>query len=50
MNGNDSDGSGEEEGKTPKDEKSDVVDPGSGGGRTTRGICNTQLLTLADQG
>ena len=36
-NGNDSDGSGEEERKTPKAEKMDVDDPGSGGGRTTRG-------------
>ena len=36
-NGNDSEGSGEEERKTPKEEKMDLDDPGSGGGRTTRG-------------
>ena len=36
-NGNDSDLSGDEEHKTPKEEKMDVDDPGSGGGRTTRG-------------
>ena len=37
VNGNDSDGSGEEERGTPKEEKMDVDDPGSGGGRTSRG-------------
>ncbi len=35
-NGHDSDGSGDEEHKTPKAEKMDVDDPGSGG-RVTRG-------------
>ena len=37
-NGNDSEGSGDEERKTPKEEKMDLDDPGSGGGRTTRGV------------
>ena len=35
-NGNDSDGSGEEDRKTPKEEKMDLDEPGSGG-RVTRG-------------
>ncbi|MCJ1319843.1 Chromatin structure-remodeling complex protein rsc9 [Xylographa vitiligo] len=36
-NGNDSDGSGEEDRKTPKEEKMDLDEPGSGG-RVTRGL------------
>ena len=36
-NGQDSEGSGGEENVTPKAEKMDIDDPGSGGGRTTRG-------------
>lgn len=36
-NGQDSDGSGEEEGKTPKEEKMDIDDLGSAGGRVSRG-------------
>ncbi|MCJ1392901.1 Chromatin structure-remodeling complex protein rsc9 [Xylographa bjoerkii] len=36
-NGNDSDGSGEEDHKTPKEEKMDLDEPGSGG-RVTRGL------------
>ena len=38
-NGNDSDGSGEEDHKTPKEEKMDLDEPGSGG-RVTRGTVN----------
>ena len=34
----DSDASSGEEARTPKDEKMDMDDPGSGGGRTTRGL------------
>ena len=34
MNGDDSDTDGV---KTPKDDKMDIDEPGSGGGRTTRG-------------
>lgn len=38
-NGHESDGSGDEEHKTtPKQERMDLDEPGSGGGRTTRGI------------
>ena len=36
-NGQDSEGSGGEEIVTPKAEKMEIDDPGSGGGRTTRG-------------
>lgn len=36
-NGQDSDGSGAEESKTPKEDKMDVDEPGSGGARTSRG-------------
>lgn len=36
-NGQDSEGSEGEESKTPKEEKMDIDDPGSGGGRTSRG-------------
>ena len=36
-NGQESEGSENEERKTPKEEKMDVDDPGSGGGRMTRG-------------
>lgn len=32
-----------EEAKTPKDEKMDLDDPGSGSGRTTRGILSISL-------
>lgn len=36
-NGQDSDGSGAEESKTPKEDKMEVDEPGSGGARTSRG-------------
>ena len=36
-NGQDSEGSEGEESKTPKEEKMDIDDPGSGGGRSSRG-------------
>ena len=39
-NGNDSDGSGEEDRKTPKEEKMDLDEPGSGG-RVTRGTVDS---------
>ena len=42
-NGIDSDGSGDEGTSTPKQEKADVDDPGSGG-RTTRG--NSQMFMI----
>ena len=50
-NGHESDGSGEEERKTtPKQEKMDLDEPGSGGGRTTRGIIpRSQLNTTRDR-
>ena len=38
---NESDGSGDEEHRTPKEEKMDLDDPGSGGGRVTRGTTST---------
>ncbi|MCJ1477810.1 Chromatin structure-remodeling complex protein rsc9 [Lambiella insularis] len=38
VNGNDSDISGDDERKTPKEEKMDIDEPGSGGGRVTRGL------------
>jgi hypothetical protein len=41
-NGNDTDGSGDEGNKTPKEEKVDNEDPSSGGGRTTRGRFNNR--------
>ncbi|KAI9818792.1 MAG: Chromatin structure-remodeling complex protein rsc9 [Pycnora praestabilis] len=37
-NGQDSDISGDEVTRTPKEEKMDIDDPGSGGGRVTRGL------------
>ncbi|SLM34566.1 DNA-binding RFX-type winged-helix domain [Lasallia pustulata] len=37
-NGQDSDASGDEERKTPKEEKMDIDDPGSAGGRVSRGL------------
>lgn len=36
-NGADSEGSGGEESKTPKEERMEVDEPGSGGGRISRG-------------
>ena len=38
---NESDGSGDEGHRTPKEEKMDLDDPGSGGGRVTRGTTST---------
>ena len=38
LNGQDSDGSGDEGRRTPKQDKMELDDPGSGGGRTTRGM------------
>ena len=46
-NGYDSEGSGDEEHKTPKEEKSEVDDPGSGG-RVTRGRINIPLDYRSD--
>lgn len=43
-NGQDSEGSDGEESKTPKEEKMDIDDPGSGGGRTTRGKDGSRQL------
>ena len=43
-NGQDSEGSEGEESKTPKEEKMDIDDPGSGGGRTSRGKNITEQL------
>ncbi len=45
-NGQDSDGSGDEEHRTPKEEKMDTDDPGSGG-RITRGKLILTLLRPA---
>lgn len=43
-NGQDSEGSDGEESKTPKEEKMDIDDPGSGGARTSRGKTIPKLL------
>ncbi|MCJ1245380.1 Chromatin structure-remodeling complex protein rsc9 [Trapelia coarctata] len=46
-NGNDSELSGDEEHRTPKEEKMDVDDPGSGGGRATRGAGSSYFVKQA---
>ncbi|KAL9047004.1 MAG: hypothetical protein Q9214_000312 [Letrouitia sp. 1 TL-2023] len=38
VNGQDEDGSGDEDVKTPKEDRMDIDEPGSGSGRTTRGL------------
>ena len=43
-----SDGSGDEERRTPKEEKMDIDDPGSGGGRVTRGATSTCISSRSE--